>query len=90
MIDNSAEGFLPAERSLATLAKAVQGCQGCDLYLNATHAVFGEGPAHARAMLIGEQPGDREDVEGHPFVGRPAGSSIARWGKRGSTVPTST
>ena len=90
MIDNSAEGFLPPERSLASLAKAVQGCQGCDLYLNATQAVFGEGSAHARAMLIGEQPGDREDVEGHPFVGRPAGSSIARWGKRGSTVPTST
>src|SRR6476620_10133496 len=77
MIDNSAEGFLPPERSLASLAKAVQGCQGCDLYLNATQSVFGEGSAHARAMLIGEQPGDREDVEGHPFVG-PAGGILDR------------
>jgi uracil-DNA glycosylase family protein len=77
MIDNSAEGFLPPERSLASLAKAVQGCQGCDLYLNATQAVFGEGSVDARAMLIGEQPGDREDVEGHPFVG-PAGGVLDR------------
>src|SRR6478609_7598006 len=75
MIDNSAEGFLPPERSLASLAKAVQGCQGCDLYLNATQAVFGEGSTHARAMLIGEQPGDREDVEG---------TSLRRAGRRGS------
>ncbi len=51
---------------------AAQSCEGCDLYRNATQAVFGEGEARAVVMLVGEQPGDREDVEGHPFVG-PAG-----------------
>ena len=77
MTENSADGFLPQERSLTSLAKAVQSCQGCDLYLNATQAVFGEGSERARVMLIGEQPGDREDVEGHPFVG-PAGGVLDR------------
>ncbi len=77
MTENSADGFLPQERSLTSLAKAVQSCQGCDLYLNATQAVFGEGSGRARVMLIGEQPGDREDVEGHPFVG-PAGGVLDR------------
>jgi DNA polymerase len=47
-------------------------CTNCDLYKHATQTVFGEGPAHARIMLVGEQPGDQEDVAGHPFVG-PAG-----------------
>ena len=74
MIENSADGFLPPGTLAGVLAKAVQGCQGCDLYLNATQAVFGEGSAHARAMLIGEQPGDREDV---------GGSSLRRAGRRG-------
>lgn len=59
------------------LSQAVQRCHGCDLYRNATQAVFGELEAHSAArqvdlMLIGEQPGDSEDKEGHPFVG-PAG-----------------
>src|ERR671923_1231803 len=48
------------------------GCQRCELWERATQTVFGEGPVPARLMLVGEQPGDREDVEGHPFVG-PAG-----------------
>jgi DNA polymerase len=54
------------------LRDAVQRCQACDLYEGATQAVLGEGPPDARVVLVGEQPGDREDVEGHPFVG-PAG-----------------
>jgi uracil-DNA glycosylase len=50
----------------------VPGCRGCALYANATQAVFGEGAAHAEVMLVGEQPGDKEDLAGRPFVG-PAG-----------------
>jgi len=70
-----AEAFLPATRTLPTLQKAVQGCRGCDLYREATQAVFGEGMPDARIMLIGEQPGDAEDRAGHPFVG-PAGKLL--------------
>lgn len=51
---------------------AVQGCRGCPLYRNATQAVFGRGKRRAGMMLVGEVPGDREDLEGRPFVG-PAG-----------------
>jgi uracil-DNA glycosylase family protein len=74
--------FVPEARSLPVLSKAVQACRGCDLYRNATQAVFGEMEAagssrapHARMMMIGEQPGDREDKDGHPFVG-PAGKLL--------------
>jgi DNA polymerase len=59
-------------RSLTELREAAAGCRACDLYENATQTVFGEGTPHARMMLVGEQPGDREDIEGKPFVG-PAG-----------------
>src|SRR5688500_4808845 len=62
-------------RSIAALRLAAQGCRGCDLYANATQAVMGEGSLGARLMLIGEQPGDYEDREGHPFVG-PAGREL--------------
>jgi uracil-DNA glycosylase family protein len=72
MDERSADAFLPDDHSLGSLAEAVQRCQGCHLYRNATQAVFGEGTTRARAMFVGEQPGDREDIEGHPFVG-PAG-----------------
>jgi len=72
-----AEAFLPSGSSLGKLRTAVQGCRGCPLYLGATQAVFGEGPADARIVLVGEQPGDREDLEGHPFVG-PAGKLLDR------------
>jgi DNA polymerase len=72
MTEHSADAFLPEDRSLRSLAEAVQGCRGCDLYRKATQAVFGEGTERARVMFVGEQPGDREDIEGHPFVG-PAG-----------------
>ena len=58
--------------SLKSLREAVQGCRDCELYKGTTQAVFGEGSAKAEAMFVGEQPGDREDREGHPFVG-PAG-----------------
>jgi uracil-DNA glycosylase family protein len=70
-----AEKFLPRGRSLRTLRAAVQDCHGCDLYRDATQAVFGEGPAKARLMLVGETPGDHEDLEGEPFVG-PAGGVL--------------
>ena len=67
--------FLPDSTSLGALRDAVQGCRGCDLWEPATQAVFGEGPRKARVVLVGEQPGDREDREGHPFVG-PAGREL--------------
>lgn len=59
-------------RSLSQLAEAEAACRRCPLYRNATQAVPGEGPEHATFMLVGEQPGDKEDVAGKPFVG-PAG-----------------
>lgn len=68
----SADPFVVPSDDLATLASAAARCEGCELFLNATQTVFGEGPRGARLMLVGEQPGDREDVEGLPFVG-PAG-----------------
>jgi uracil-DNA glycosylase family protein len=68
----SAEDFIPPHPTLAKLREAVQRCRGCDLWVDATQAVFGEGPRNAEAMLVGEQPGDQEDRQGHPFVG-PAG-----------------
>ena len=74
----SARDFMPGARAgLPTLATAAQACQGCGLYAFATQAVFGEGPAQAALMLVGEQPGDKEDVAGHPFVG-PAGQLLDR------------
>ena len=68
----TAEPFLPPNRDLISLAREVEDCRGCDLWERATQAVFGAGPARPDVMLVGEQPGDREDVEGKPFVG-PAG-----------------
>jgi uracil-DNA glycosylase len=64
--------FLPAERSLPAMRAAVSACRGCPLYRDATQAVFGQGGERAHVMLIGEQPGDSEDLAGLPFVG-PAG-----------------
>jgi len=64
--------FIPPDAGMPDLAVAVQGCRGCDLYQDATQAVFGAGPTKARVMLVGEQPGDQEDRSGEPFVG-PAG-----------------
>jgi DNA polymerase len=62
----------PTTRSLRVLAEATQDCRGCDLWSHGVRTVFGEGPAHADVMLIGESPGDKEDRSGHVFVG-PAG-----------------
>jgi len=70
--ENSAAKFLPRRRTLENLRAAARGCEGCDLYKNATQTVFGEGPQGASVILLGEQPGDMEDRQGHPFVG-PAG-----------------
>jgi DNA polymerase len=72
-----AERFLPNRRTLPQLRMAVQSCQGCDLYLHATRAVFGEGPKTAQVVLVGEQPGNEEDLQGHPFVG-PSGALLDR------------
>jgi uracil-DNA glycosylase family protein len=69
------ETFLPERRTLPALREAAAHCRGCPLYLHATQTVFGEGAAHAGIMLVGEQPGDREDLAGKPFIG-PAGQLL--------------
>jgi len=73
--NTSAAKFLPDSRDLESLREAARSCEGCDLYRNATQTVFGEGAAHASIVLVGEQPGDMEDRQGHPFVG-PAGRML--------------
>lgn len=73
----SAADFLPERHTLKALREAARSCRGCPLYQNATQTVFGEGDPHARLVLVGEQPGDREDIEGKPFVG-PAGALLDR------------
>jgi uracil-DNA glycosylase len=62
-------------RKLSTLRKKAAGCRRCDLWKRGTQTVFGEGPPGARVMLVGEQPGDQEDLAGEPFVG-PAGQLL--------------
>jgi len=71
----SAQEFLPERLSLTSLREAAMHCRGCPLWAPATQTVFGEGLQRSRAMLVGEVPGDREDREGHPFVG-PAGREL--------------
>ena len=68
----TAAPWVPDHGGLAALQRASRECRGCDLWRNATQTVFGQGPEHPDVVLVGEQPGDREDVAGHPFVG-PAG-----------------
>jgi DNA polymerase len=68
---------LPDHPTLESLREAAAGCQACDLWRNATQTVFGEGRGGARLMLLGEQPGDKEDLSGEPFVG-PAGQLLDR------------
>jgi DNA polymerase len=70
-----AEEYVPDKAGIQQLRKAVHDCRGCDLYKNATQAVFGEGPADAAVLVVGEVPGDQEDRQGHPFVG-PAGKLL--------------
>jgi len=68
----SAEDLLPARGGLPKLREAAAGCKACDLWMSGTQTVFGEGRSTAEVMFVGEQPGDREDRAGRPFVG-PAG-----------------
>jgi len=75
------EAALASARSgkleFAAVRRAAAGCRACDLWVRATQTVFGDGPVPARLMLVGEQPGDREDIEGEPFVG-PAGGVLGK------------
>ncbi|MBW8798259.1 MAG: UdgX family uracil-DNA binding protein [Streptomyces sp.] len=75
----TATPFLPDSRapSLTALRRAAASCRGCPLHRDATQTVFGKGKAHARLMLVGEQPGDQEDRQGEPFVG-PAGKLLGK------------
>ena len=73
----TAKPFVPSSLELPVLNDAIQRCQGCELHVCATQAVFGVGPGDARIMLVGEQPGNDEDVAGKPFVG-PAGKLLDR------------
>jgi uracil-DNA glycosylase len=68
----STPATLPERRTVLTLKSAARGCRACDLWRRATQTVFGEGSASAEVMFVGEQPGNDEDLAGHPFVG-PAG-----------------
>src|SRR3954447_15806718 len=69
--------LIPDHPSLKTVRDAARGCQACDLYARGTQTVFGEGPRRAEVMMVGEQPGDVEDIAGHGFVG-PAGRLLDR------------
>lgn len=75
--NNSTRDLIPVDPTIAELRAAAAGCTACSLYRNATQTVFGEGPDGALVMLVGEQPGDVEDLAGHPFVG-PAGKLLDR------------
>jgi DNA polymerase len=72
-----AQAWVPEAATVRNFREAAQGCRGCDLYRDATQAVMGSGEPDAALVLLGEQPGDREDVAGEPFVG-PAGSVLDR------------
>lgn len=69
--------WVPEGADVAGLREAAQACRGCELYRDATQAVMGDGPEHASLMVLGEQPGDKEDLAGEPFVG-PAGQLLDR------------
>jgi len=69
--------LIPEKPRLETVRDAAKDCRACDLYKRGTQTVFGEGPRKAEVMLVGEQPGDAEDLAGHPFVG-PAGKLLDR------------
>jgi len=78
--ERSAHDYMPVTAqpwTLPQLADAIQRCRACDLYCDATQAVFGRGPTDARIVIVGEQPGDQEDIQGQPFVG-PAGEVFTR------------
>jgi uracil-DNA glycosylase family protein len=71
----SAADYLPEKRTFSALREAATICHGCDLYKRAIQTVFGEGPSESPVMMVGEIPGDQEDVQGAPFVG-PAGQLL--------------
>ena len=73
----SAEPFVPDNPTLPKLRSAAASCKGCELWKSGTQTVFGEGTKSAELMLVGEQPGDKEDLAGEPFVG-PAGRLLDR------------
>jgi uracil-DNA glycosylase family protein len=73
----SAADFIPERPTLAKIREAARNCRGCPLWKVGTQTVFGEGSKHAELMLVGEQPGNEEDLTGHPFVG-PAGKLLDR------------
>ncbi|MGC4950316.1 UdgX family uracil-DNA binding protein [Streptomyces sp. DT224] len=75
--EGGAQSYVPARGGVAALRRAAADCRGCPLYENATQTVFGDGPAHARTVVVGEQPGDQEDRAGEPFVG-PAGHLLRK------------
>ena len=77
MSDTKDTQIVPDKATVAQLREAAAECTACPLYRDATQTVFGEGPERARIMFIGEQPGDAEDLAGHPFVG-PAGKMLDR------------
>jgi uracil-DNA glycosylase family protein len=70
--ETSAADFFPERKSLKAFREAAANCKGCDLWERGTQTVFGEGARHAAVLFVGEQPGNEEDLTGHPFVG-PAG-----------------
>jgi DNA polymerase len=72
---DSTEPNVPSRPTLPSLRRAAAGCRACDLWKRGTQTVFGEGSRSAKLVLVGEQPGDREDLEGRPFVG-PAGALL--------------
>ncbi|HET7689463.1 MAG TPA: UdgX family uracil-DNA binding protein [Nocardioidaceae bacterium] len=72
---DGAGAWVPERHTIPALRSAAESCQGCDLYLHATQVVMGDGPPDATLMLVGEQPGDKEDLAGEPFVG-PAGQLL--------------
>jgi len=74
-IENTAASLIPDNPTIAKLRAAAANCKACDLWKFGTQTVFGEGSSKARVMLVGEQPGDQEDIQGHPFVG-PAGKIL--------------
>jgi uracil-DNA glycosylase len=75
LVTETAEIYIPPNPTLTSLRKAAAGCKACDLYKRGTQTVFGEGVKRAETMFVGEQPGNEEDLSGHPFVG-PAGKVL--------------
>ena len=77
-----AQEWVPQGGGVEDLREAAGGCRGCELWKDATQTVFSTGAAQASMMLVGEQPGDREDRLGEPFVGLRGGCSTTRWTQR--------